>query len=329
MIAKANAQRSTPNAQRPTPDIEPKLSIVFAGHVDHGKSTLIGRILHDTDSLPAGKIEQIKKACAVEGMEFELAYVLDALLEEQKQNVTIDTTEILFRTARRRYAIIDAPGHKEFLKNMITGASRADGAILVIGADEGVREQSRRHAYLLGMLGIKNLIVVVNKMDLVDYSEKRFREIEQEYRKFLRELGLNARTFIPASAKEGENVARASMKMKWYCAASVLEALDLLEAQKRDVDLPLRFCVQDVYRFDGRRIIAGRVETGTLRVGDQLVFSPANKSSVVATIERWNAPSNADALGIAGDSIGITLTEQIFVERGYVASHQNETPIET
>ena len=350
MIAKANAQRSTPNAQSPTPDIEPKLSIVFAGHVDHGKSTLIGRILHDTDSLPAGKIEQIKKACAVEGMEFELAYVLDALLEEQKQNVTIDTTEILFRTARRRYAIIDAPGHKEFLKNMITGASRADGAILVIGADEGVREQSRRHAYLLGMLGIKNLIVVVNKMDLVDYSEKRFREIEQEYRKFLRELGLNARTFIPASAKEGENVARASMKMKWYCAASVLEALDFLEAQKRDVDLPLRFCVQDVYRFDGRRIIAGRIETGALRVGDELIFSPANKSLVVASIECWpnvnlsgvegSRGANATvtqrdlstSLGmtaIAGDSIGITVTEQIFVERGYVASHQTETPIET
>ncbi|PYL03852.1 MAG: adenylyl-sulfate kinase [Verrucomicrobia bacterium] len=327
MITKENVQRSTSNAQRPTPDIEPKLRVVFVGHVDHGKSTLIGRILHDTGSLPEGKIEEIKKACAAEGMEFEFAFLLDALLEEQKQNVTIDTTEIPFRTARRRYAIIDAPGHKEFLKNMITGASRADAAILVIGADEGVREQSRRHAYLLRMLGIKQIIVIVNKMDLVDYSEKRFREIEQEYRKFLQGLRLNARTFIPASAKEGENVARASMKMKWYCASNVLEALDLLESQKTDVDLPLRFCVQDVYRFDGRRIIAGRIETGTLKVGDQLVFSPANKSSVVASIERWNAPSNGPA--IAGDSTGITLTEQIFVERGYVASHQNETPIET
>src|SRR5438874_7116552 len=327
MIGEANAQRSTSNTQRPTSHVEPSLRVVFVGHVDHGKSTLIGRILYDTGSLPEGKIEQIKKACAAEGMEFEFAFLLDALLEEQKQNVTIDTTEIPFRTARRRYAIIDAPGHKEFLKNMITGASRADAAILVIGADEGVREQSRRHAYLLGMLGIRQVIVVVNKMDLVDYSEKRFREIEQEYRKFLQELGLNARTFIPGSAKQGENVARASMEMKWYCAASVLEALDLLEPQKRDVDLPLRFCAQDVYRFDGRRIIAGRIETGTLRVGDQLVFSPANKSSVVAAIERWNAPANGPA--VAEDSIGITLTEQIFVERGYVASHQNETPIET
>jgi bifunctional enzyme CysN/CysC len=316
------------NAQRPTSDIEPKLKVVFVGHVDHGKSTLIGRILHDTDSLSDGKIEQVKKACAAEGMEFEFAFLLDALLEEQKQNVTIDTTEIPFRTARRQYAIIDAPGHKEFLKNMITGASRADAAILVISADEGVREQSRRHAYLLSMLGVKHVIVVVNKMDLVDYSEERFREIEQEYRKFLRELGLDARTFIPASAKEGENVARASMKIKWYCAATVLEALDLLEPQQREVDLPLRFCVQDVYRFDGRRIIAGRIETGTLRVGDQLVFSPANKSSVVAAIERWNAREN-NGPAVAGDSIGITLSEQIFVERGYVASHENETPIET
>ena len=308
-------------------DIEPKLKVVFVGHVDHGKSTLIGRILHDTGSLPEGKIDEIKKACAAEGMEFEFAFLLDALLEEQKQNVTIDTTQISFRTSRRRYAIIDAPGHKEFLKNMITGASSADAAILVIGADEGVREQSRRHAYLLSLLGIKQIIVVVNKMDLVGFSEARFQEIERDYRKFLTSLGLEGRAFIPASAKQGENVARATMKMKWYCGASVIEALDLLQLHEPDVDLPLRFCVQDVYRFNGRRIIAGRIETGTLRVGDQLVFSPANKSSVVATIERWNAPPNGPA--VAGDSIGITLSEQIFVERGYVASQENETPIET
>ena len=327
MSSEEDAQRSTSKPRHSTSGVAPKLRVVFVGHVDHGKSTLIGRILHDTGSLPDGKVDEIKKACAAERMGFEFAFLLDALLEEQKQNVTIDTTEIPFRTTRREYAIIDAPGHKEFLKNMITGASRADAAILVISADEGVREQSRRHAYLLSMLGVKHVIVVVNKMDLVDYSEKRFREIEQEYRKFLRELGLDARTFIPASAKEGENVARASMKIKWYCATSVLEALDLLEPQQREVDLPLRFCVQDVYRFDGRRIIAGRIETGTLRVGDQLVFSPANKSSVVAAIERWNTREN-NGPAVAGDSIGITLNEQIFVERGYVASHENETPIE-
>src|SRR2546429_2904264 len=172
------------------------LKIVFVGHVDHGKSTLIGRILHDTGSLPEGKIEQIRKACAAEGMEFEFAFLLDALLEEQEQNVTIDTTQIPFRTARRRYAIIDAPGHKEFLKNMITGAANADAAVLVIAASEGVREQSRRHAYLLSLLGIKQLIVVVNKMDLAEYSENRFNEIEAEYRKFLDDLKLESRGFI-------------------------------------------------------------------------------------------------------------------------------------
>src|SRR5881398_3930499 len=199
------------------------LRVVFTGHVDHGKSTLIGRILHDTDSLPEGKIDMVKKACAAEGMEFEFAFVLDALLEEQKQNVTIDTTEIRFQTKGRKYIIIDAPGHKEFLKNMITGASRADAAVLVIAANEGVREQSRRHAYLLSLLGVKQLIVVVNKMDLADFSQKKFEEIETEYRKFLADLGLEARAFIPAAVNQGENVARASMKMMWYWDATVIE----------------------------------------------------------------------------------------------------------
>ncbi|MGZ5019182.1 MAG: GTP-binding protein, partial [Chthoniobacterales bacterium] len=193
----------------------PRLKIVFVGHVDHGKSTLIGRILHDTNSLPEGKIAAIQEACAAEGMEFEYAFLLDALLEEQSQNITIDTTQIPFRSARRRYVIIDAPGHKEFLKNMITGASRADAAVLVVAANEGVREQSRRHAYLLSLLGISQIVVVVNKMDLAAYSETTFREIEQEYCKFLHSLGLEARRFIPASAKAGENVARRG-EPKWY-----------------------------------------------------------------------------------------------------------------
>ena len=303
------------------------LKVVFVGHVDHGKSTLIGRILHDTGSLPDNRIDTIKQTCAAEGMEFEFAFLLDALLEEQQQNVTIDTTQIPFRTKKRRYAIIDAPGHKEFLKNMITGASSADAAVLVIAANEGVREQSRRHAYLLGLLGIKQVIVIVNKMDLADFSEKRFQEIEKEYRKFLVDLALEAGEFIPASAKLGENVAQRGNEMKWYRGPTVLDALDRTERRAPLGDLPLRFCVQDVYRLDDRRIIAGRIETGKLRVGDELIFSPANKSSKVQTIVRWNAAN--DDTAIAGDSIGLTLGEQIFVERGYVASHQSDTPIET
>src|SRR2546429_6542709 len=229
---------SSSSIQHPVSSIQTPLRVVFVGHGDHGNSTLIGRILHDTGSLPQGKVEEIKKACAAEGMEFEFAFLLDALLEEQKQNVTIDTTQIPFRTLRRRYAIIDAPGHKEFLKNMITGASSADAAILVIAASEGVREQSRRHAYLLGLLGIKQVIVVVNKMDLVDFSETRFHEIESEYQKFLVDLGLEGRCFIPASGKSGDNVARRGEKLNWYQGPTVLEALDALETQRADVDLP-------------------------------------------------------------------------------------------
>jgi bifunctional enzyme CysN/CysC len=320
---------STPTQAYPVSGIRSPVSlkVVFVGHVDHGKSTLIGRILHDTNSLPEGKIESIQKACKAEGMEFEYAFVLDALLEEQEQNITIDTTQIPFRTSNRQYMIIDAPGHKEFLKNMITGASRADAAILVIAANEGVQEQSRRHAYLLSLLGIRQIVVVVNKMDLADYSEERFRKIETDYRRFLSGLGLEARVFVPASAKQGKNVAsKSGPEMEWFRGPTVLEAFDQLEAPQTPIDLPLRFCVQDVYRFDERRIIAGRIETGVLRVGDSVVFSPANKSSVVATIERWNAAPMEQAH--AGDSIGITLREQIFVERGYVASHESETPIE-
>lgn len=303
-----------------------RLKVVFVGHVDHGKSTLIGRILHDTGSLPEGKVARIRQACAAEGMEFEYAFLLDALLEEQAQNITIDTTQIPFRTSKRRYVIIDAPGHREFLKNMITGAASADGAVLVVAANEGVREQSRRHAYLLSLLGIQQIVVVVNKMDAVDFAESVFREIEREYGAFLNSLGLRARTFIPASARSGGNVAERGSNLNWFAGPTLLEAFDRFDAISAPERQPLRFCVQDIYRFDERRIVAGRVESGALRVGDQLVFSPANKASTVASIEAWSAPQRAHAS--AGESIGITLREQIFVERGYVASHQEERPIE-
>ena len=305
-----------------------RLKVVFVGHVDHGKSTLIGRIFYDTDTLPDGKVDQIKAACKEEGMEFEYAFLLDALLEEQQQNITIDTTRIQFQTAVQPYVIIDAPGHKEFLKNMITGAASADAAVLLIAANEGVREQSRRHGYLLSMLGITQVVVAVNKMDLVDYSQEVFDRVTVEYRAFLSQIGLEAHTFVPVSARNGHNVATpASAEMPWYTGPSVLAVLDRFVPPQPLTALPLRFPVQDVYRFDERRIIAGRIESGTLRVGDTLVFSPNNKTSVVATIEHWSAP--ARDVAIAGESVGITLTEQIFVERGHIASHEVDAPIES
>ncbi len=306
-----------------------RLRVVFVGHVDHGKSTLIGRIFYDTKSLPDGKVEQIQAACREEGMEFEYAFLLDALLEEQEQNITIDTTQIQFKTARRPYVIIDAPGHKEFLKNMISGAASADAAVLLIAANEGVREQSRRHGYLLSLLGIRQVVVAVNKMDLVDYSQSVFENVVAEYKAFLTQIGVAAHAFIPISARNGLNVAsrESASPMPWYSGPSVTDLLDTFEPPKPVHDLPLRFPVQDVYRFDERRIIAGRIDTGTLRVGDTLIFSPNNKTSTVATFENWSGEKKTVAH--AGESVGITLTEQIFVERGHVASHEHDAPIES
>ena len=304
-----------------------RLKIVFVGHVDHGKSTLIGRIFYDTNSFPDGKVEQIRKACEAEGMEFEYSFLLDALLEEQEQNITIDTTQIQFRTEKRNYVIIDAPGHKEFLKNMITGAASADAAILLIAANEGVREQSRRHGYLLSLLGIKQVIVAVNKMDLAGWSQEKFDSLKTEYTEFLKQVGMEAKLFIPVSARNGDNVKARSENTPWYTGPTILDALDHFQPPATARDLPLRFPVQDVYRFDERRIIAGRVESGTIRTGDKLVFSPNNKTAVVKTIENWGGELLPEAS--AGESIGITLTEQIFVERGHVASHEDNAPIES
>ena len=308
--------------------MRPRLKIVFVGHVDHGKSTLIGRILEDTGSLPEGKIEALRASCQVQGREFEYAFVLDALSEEQQQNVTIDTTQIHFRSARRDYVIIDAPGHQEFLKNMITGVASADAAVVVIAADEGVREQSRRHGQLLSLLGIRQVVVAVNKMDLVNYAEAPFREIEKDYSTFLEGLGLKPQAFIPISSSAGANITSESRAtMPWFKGSNLLQSIDQLPESESAEKLPLRFPIQDVYRMENRRIFAGRVESGTLRVGDQLLFSPHNKTARVATIERWGAGATSSAQ--AGESIGITLRDHIFIERGHVASHENDAPIES
>jgi bifunctional enzyme CysN/CysC len=305
-----------------------RLKIVFVGHVDHGKSTLIGRILAETNSLPEGKVDSIRQACLAERRPFEFAFLLDALSEEQEQNITIDTTQIQFQSARRGYVIIDAPGHQEFLKNMITGAANADAAVVVIAADEGVREQSRRHGQLVALLGIRQVIVAVNKMDLAGYEEERFREIEKEYAAYLHDLGLTARTFVPLSASTGENVSgEGSGALRWFKGANLLRALDGLEAADSAAELPLRFPIQDVYRAENRRILAGRIESGTLKVGDQLVFAPHNKTARVATIERWGVATKESA--VAGESIGITLSDHIFIERGHIASHEADSPIES
>ena len=304
-----------------------QLKIVIVGHVDHGKSTLVGRLFHDTGSLPDGKFEKIKASCEKRGMPFEWAFLMDGLQAERDQNITIETAQIWFRTPKRQYVIIDAPGHKEFLKNMVTGAANAQAALLLIDANEGVQEQSRRHGFLLSLLGVKQVAVVVNKMDLKGYSDKVFKSIEDEYRAFLTQLGVVPRLFIPIAAYHGENIATKSTKMPWYNGPTVLEALDQFEVAPPEKNLPLRFAIQDVYRFDARRILAGRVESGTIKVGDTILFSPRNKISHVKSIEGW--PGKGRESASAGESIGITLAEQIFVERGQMGSHEQDAPIET
>ncbi|NRA86010.1 MAG: adenylyl-sulfate kinase [Rhizobiales bacterium] len=301
------------------------LKVAIVGHVDHGKSTFVGRLFHDTDSLPEGKYESIVAMCEKRGVEFEYAFLMDSFQAERDQGITIDTSQIWFNTDKRDYTIIDAPGHKEFLKNMVTGAAQSDAALLMIDALEGVQEQSRRHGYLLNLLGVNQIAVVVNKMDLVDYSEERFNEIETEYRAYLESIGVNLTRFIPISAREGDNIVKPSDKLAWYKGLTVTEALDDFKILAADDNLPLRLPVQDVYKFDDRRIIAGTIVSGQLRIGDKLTFSPSGKEAIVKNIEAWpNAYTEEEKKNLvvgAGQSVGITLTEQIFVERGDVISH--------
>ena len=304
------------------------LKIVIVGHVDHGKSTLIGRLFHDTDSLPEGRMAAIEKMCERRGMPFEWAFLMDSIQAERDQGITIDTTQIRFATERRPYVIIDAPGHIEFLKNMITGAASSEAALLLIDANEGVQEQSRRHGYLLSLLGIPQVAVLVNKMDLVGYDAARFGEVAETYRAYLASIGVEAIGFVPISAREGDNIATHSRTMPWYQGPTVLGMLDGFQPRPPLADRPLRMLVQDVYKFDQRRIVAGRIEAGRLAVGDEVVFSPSNKAARIKSIEGFAVPETP-AAAEAGESVGVTLETQIFVERGEVMSHLEDAPLET
>ena len=307
-----------------------QMNVVIVGHVDHGKSTVVGRLLADTGALPQGKLDAVKRECERTGKPFEYAFLLDALSDEQDQGITIDTARCFFKSDTRDYIIIDAPGHIEFLKNMISGAARAEAAVLVIDAKEGVRENSRRHGYILSMLGIRQVIVCVNKMDLIGFREATFHAIEQEYRAFLEGIGaVRAAALHPGERDPGENLAARGGGMPWYTGPTLLETLDGLAKAPPKVDQSMRMPVQAVYKFtsrgDDRRIIAGRVEAGQVRVGDKVVFSPSNKVSTIKSIEGFNTPPR-DRIE-AGWSTGFTLAEEIYVTRGEVMSHSDRAPL--
>jgi bifunctional enzyme CysN/CysC len=317
-----------PVSATPNGTTRPQVRIVIVGHVDHGKSTLVGRLLHETGSLPEGKLEMLKAVSARRGMPFEWSFLLDALQTERDQGITIDTTQIRFRTGSRDIVLIDAPGHAEFLRNMITGASQADGAVLIIDAMEGVRDQTRRHGYLLHLLGIRQVAVVVNKMDRVDFSAARFNEISDEISAHLTGLGVTPSAIIPISARDGDGVAARTPRIGWYDGPTVVEALDALEPARPLEQLALRLPVQAIYKFDDRRIVAGRIESGHLASGDEIVIMPAGKIARIKTVESWPITPVAGKQG-AGRSVGITLDRELFIERGDIIAHTGKSPRDT
>lgn len=302
------------------------MNIVIVGHVDHGKSTLMGRLLADTDSLPQGKLDQVKEMCRRNARPFEYAFLLDALKDEQAQGITIDTARCFFKTQKRDYIILDAPGHIEFLKNMITGASRAQAAILVIDAKEGVQENSRRHGYMLSMLGIKQVAVAINKMDLVNYDQEVFEKVKTEYLEFLKQINVEPKFVLPISAFCGDNIVSKSENMPWFDGSCILDILDQFETEKENRDQIFRMPVQDVYKFtrngDDRRIVAGTIETGTISVGEEVVFYPSGKRSHVKSVEGFNTAKREDAF--AGMATGFTLQEQIYIKRGEIMVKASE-----
>jgi len=307
-----------------------RMHVAFIGHVDHGKSTVIGRLLADTNSLPEGKLAQVEALCRKNGEPFEYAYLIDALKEERAQSITIDSARVFFSSKKRDYVIMDAPGHIEFIRNMVTGAARAEAALLVIDAKEGVMENSRRHGYLAWMLGIKQIAVLVNKMDLVNYQESVFEVIKKEYGDFLGEIGLHPCCFIPVSGSQGDLITKPSQHMAWYSNECVLDALDKFVKKEPLEDNPLRFPVQDIYKFtslnDERRIVAGSIASGKFKVGDEIMFYPSMKRSKVKSIEAFASPVRTHAN--QGEAVGVTLQEQIFIERGEIAALVDETPPE-
>lgn len=302
------------------------IRVVVAGHVDHGKSTVIGRLLADIGALPQGKLEQIQETCRRTAKPFEYAFLLDALKDEQAQGVTIDSARCFFRTTKRNYILIDVPGHTEFIKNMVTGASRAEAAVIVIDAQEGIKDNSKRHGIYLSLLGIKQVCVLINKMDLIDYQENHFNEIVKRYKEFLTSIHLEVQCFIPVSGFYGDNIATNSKNMSWYTGKTFIELLETLDVEQQMDKHSFRMPVQDVYKFteqgDQRRIVAGTVESGRLCVGDNIVFYPSGKSSRVKSIESFN--TKPKTMVTAGYATGFTLEDPIYIRKGELATKVTE-----
>ena len=299
------------------------LRFVIVGHVDHGKSTLIGRLLLETKSLPKGKIAEIKKISREFGKDMELAFLTDQLKEERENQMTLDTAQIFFRNRNRDYAIIDSPGHVELIKNMITGASQAEAAVLIIDAHEGIMEQTTRHASIISLMGISRLVVVLNKMDLLNYEEKPFEDIKKEVLKFLDSLKIKPAAIIPISAKDGINVSRRSPLTRWYSGPSLLEALDSLRLKTQNARKPLRFPVQDIYDIDGEKVIVGRVSSGVIKEGQKIALLPSSAETRISAVRVFGKILKKAE---AGENVGITIARPLPVSRGDVIVEKEVIP---
>jgi bifunctional enzyme CysN/CysC len=308
------------------------LKVVVVGHVDHGKSTLIGRLLVDTGKVPEDRVSSVERLCREKGISFEPAFLLDGFEEERDQGITIDTTRVNFEYDGKRFCIIDAPGHAEFLRNMTTAASHADVGVLVIDCQQGPRAQTLQHIRSLAMVGITDVVVVINKMDKVDYSQTEFDASANAVKQTLKDEGLTCVAVVPISAQAGTNIFGSSDMMPWYQGKHLLKVLCELEPRdytSKDHEQPFRMVLQDIYRFDEeQRYFAGRVVSGQINVGDDVVFSPSAKAARIKEIRQF--PGLTLESAVKGDSVALTLTHDIFLERGEIASRPHELPeIET
>lgn len=287
---------------------KPHINLVIIGHVDHGKSTMVGRLLFETGTITQQDIDKFKKEAEALGKQtFEFAYALDKTTEERKRGVTIDLAHMKFETDKYYFTIIDAPGHRDFVKNMITGASQADAAVLVVAAKEGVQPQTKEHAFLAKVLGIKQFVIAINKMDTIDYDEAKYKETRENVEKFLKSAGFRDGQYkvIPASALAGDNVAEKSDKMSWYEGPTILEALDEFKEPEKLTDLPLRLPIQDVYSITGIGTVpVGRVETGVLKVGQKVSCQPSNSEGEVKSIEMHHEQMEE---AFPGDNVGFNV----------------------
>ncbi|MBU0635814.1 translation elongation factor EF-1 subunit alpha [Candidatus Micrarchaeota archaeon] len=308
---------------------KPHLNLIFIGHVDHGKSTTVGRLLYDTGSLAEQDYRKLKEEAESRGKgSFAFAYAMDRLKEERERGLTIDVAYKKFKGKKNDFTIIDAPGHKDFVKNMITGTSQADAAVLIIAAKEGIQPQTKEHAFLSQVMGIKQLIVAINKMDEINFDEKKYNELQGELTKLLQGVGykIDGIQFLPISAFLGDNVAKKSDKLTWFKGPTLVDACDALIAPKPPTDKPLRLPIQDVYTIKGVGLVpVGRVETGILKPNDEVVIMPTGIKTQVKDIEMHHEKLPQ---AVPGDNIGFNIrgVDKKDVSRGDVVGPAKDPP---